>query len=101
TATLWLLGMAYAVLHYVVPRAVLQPLASRGVAILTFLTWLVLAPASALAVLVDYSVPFLITSLGATATIALIVPAALAFGNLAITISGRWSVLFGRGEIGR
>ena len=62
TTTLWLLGMAYAVLHYVVPRAVLQPLASRGVAILTFLTWLVLAPASALAVLVDDSVPYIITS---------------------------------------
>jgi cbb3-type cytochrome oxidase subunit 1 len=97
TTTLWLLGMAYAVLHYVVPRAVLQPLASRGVAILTFLTWLVLAPASALAVLVDDSVPYVITSLGATATIALMVPAVLAFGNLAITISGRWSVLFGTG----
>jgi len=97
TATLWLLGMAYAVLHYVVPRAVLQPLASRGVAILTFLAWLVLAPASALAVLVDDSVWYVITSLGATATIALLLPAALAFGNLAITISGRWSVLFGTG----
>ena len=45
----------------------------------------------------DDSVPYIITSLGATATIALLVPAVLAFGNLAITISGRWSVLFGTG----
>jgi cytochrome c oxidase cbb3-type subunit 1 len=96
-ATMWLLGVAYATLHFVVPRAVLQPLASGGVALLTFLTWLALAPASALAVLVDDSVPYLVTTLGEVATIALIVPAALAFGNLAGTMSGRWSVLFGSG----
>jgi cytochrome c oxidase cbb3-type subunit I len=97
TMTMWLLGMAYATLHYVVPRAVLQPLASGGVALLTFVTWLALAPASALAVLTDPSVPFLITTLGEVATIALFVPAALAFGNLASTLSGRWSALFGTG----
>jgi cbb3-type cytochrome oxidase subunit 1 len=57
----------------------------------------VLAPASELAVLVDDSVPYLVTSLGAAATIALFVPAALAFGNLAMTMSGRWSVMFGTG----
>ena len=96
-ATMWLLGMAYATLHYVVPRAVLQPLASGGVAALTFLTWLALAPASALGVLVDVSVPYLVTLLGEVATIALVVPAALAFGNLLSTMAGRWSVLFGTG----
>jgi cytochrome c oxidase cbb3-type subunit I len=96
-ATMWLLGMAYATLHYVVPRAVLQPLASGGVAVLTFLTWLALAPASALAVLVDVSVPYLVTTLGAVATMALFIPATLAFGNLASTLQGRWSVLFGTG----
>jgi cytochrome c oxidase cbb3-type subunit I len=97
TVTMWLLGMAYATLHYVVPRAVLQPLASGGVALLTFVTWLALAPASALAVLTDPSIPFLITTLGEVATIALFVPAALAFGNLASTMSGRWTALFGTG----
>jgi cytochrome c oxidase cbb3-type subunit I len=96
-ATMWLLGMAYATLHYVVPRAVLQPLASIGVAILTFLAWLALAPASALAVLVDDNVPYLLTTLGEVATIALFAPAALAFGNLVATLAGRWSVLFGAG----
>jgi cbb3-type cytochrome oxidase subunit 1 len=96
-ATMWLLGMAYATLHYVVPRAVLQPLASLGVAILTFLAWLALAPASALAVLVDDNVPYLVTTLGEVATIALFAPAALAFGNLMGTLAGRWSVLFGSG----
>ena len=95
--TMWLLGMAYATLHYVVPRAVLQPLASGGVAILTFLAWLALAPASALAVLVDVNVPYLVTTLGEVATMALFIPAALTFGNLASTMQGRWSVLFGTG----
>ena len=94
---MWLLGMAYATLHYVVPRAVLQPLASGGVAMLTFLTWLALAPASALAVLVDVSVPVFVTTLGEVATMALFVPAALAVGNLAMTMQGRWTVLFGTG----
>jgi cytochrome c oxidase cbb3-type subunit I len=97
TVTLWLLGMAYATLHYVVPRAVLGSLASLGVAVLTFLTWLALAPASALATLVDVNVPYLVTVVGEVATIALVVPAALAFGNLVGTLSGRWSVLFGSG----
>jgi cytochrome c oxidase cbb3-type subunit 1 len=97
TVTMWLLGMTYATLHYVVPRAVLQPLASGGVALLTFLTWLALAPASALATLVDVSVPVLVTTLGEVATMALFVPAALAVGNLAATMQGRWSVLFGTG----
>jgi cbb3-type cytochrome oxidase subunit 1 len=97
TATLWLLGMAYAVLHYIVPRAIGQPLASGGVAMLTWLTWLALAPVSALAVLVDPSVPFIFTTLGVVATMLLIVPAALAVGNLVATMQGRWTLLFGTG----
>jgi cbb3-type cytochrome oxidase subunit 1 len=97
TVTMWLLGVAYATLHYVVPRAALQPLASWGVALLAFLSWLALAPASALATLVDVNVPYVVTLLGEVATMALIVPAALTFGNLLSTLSGRWSVLFGSG----
>lgn len=96
-ATMWLLGIAFAILHYVVPRAAGQPLASGGVAMLTWLTWLVLAPASALAGLADPSVPFVFTSLGAAATMLLIAPAALAVGNLAATMQGRWTLLFGTG----
>jgi len=95
--TVWLLGMAYAALHYVVPRAAAQPLAWGGVGWLTWLTWLALAPASALAVLVDVNVPFLVTTLGEVATMLLIVPAGLAVGNLVATMKGRWAILFGRG----
>jgi cbb3-type cytochrome oxidase subunit 1 len=67
------------------------------VAILTFLSWLALAPASALGVLLDPSVPYLVTTLGEVATMALLVPATLAVGNLVSTLSGRWNVLFGTG----
>ena len=94
---LWLLGMAYATLHYVVPRAAGQPLASGGLGLLTWLTWLVLAPASALVVLMDASVPFFVTTAGAVATMLLLLPASLAVANLAITMSGRWSLLFRTG----
>jgi len=95
--TVWLLGMAYAALHYVVPRAAAQPLAWGGVGWLTWLTWLALAPASALAVLVDDNVPIFVTTIGEVATMLLIVPAALAVGNLVATMRGRLSILFGRG----
>jgi cbb3-type cytochrome oxidase subunit 1 len=95
--TLWLLGMAYAVLHYVVPRSAAQPLASGGLAILTFLTWLALAPASALATLVDPAIPYAVTTIGAVATMLLLVPASLAIVNLVQTFQGRWTLLFGHG----
>jgi cytochrome c oxidase cbb3-type subunit 1 len=98
--TLWLLGMAYATLHYVVPRATGQPLASGGLGALTWLTWLALAPTSALATLRDPSVPFIFTALGQVATILLLVPAALAFVNLLQSMQGRWSLLFGSGPMG-
>jgi cbb3-type cytochrome oxidase subunit 1 len=94
---MWLLGMTYAILHYVVPRAAGGPLASGGLALLTWLTWLVLAPASALGVLLDSSVPFFVTSAGAVATMLLLLPASLAAVNLSLTMSGRWSLLFGTG----
>ena len=93
----WLLGMAFAVFHYVVPRATGQPLASGGLALLTWLAWLVLAPASGLGVLVDPSVPYFVTTAGAVATMLLLLPASLAAVNLAMTMSGRWALLFGAG----
>jgi len=96
-ATMWLLGMTFAVLHYVVPRASAQPLASGGVAFLTFLTWIALAPVAALGTLADTSVPFVVTTLGAVATMLLIVPVGLAVGNLAGTLQGRWSLVLGIG----
>jgi cytochrome c oxidase cbb3-type subunit I len=94
---LWLLGMAYATLHYVVPRATSQPLASAGTAFLTFLTWLVLAPIAGLGSVVDASIPYAITSVGIVATVLLVVPAALAVVNLVQTMHGRWTVAFGTG----
>ena len=93
----WMLGMAYAILHYLVPRAVGQPLASSGLAILTWVSWLALAPASALASLTDPAIPYVITTIGEVATMLLILPAALTVVNLAQTMQGRWSLLLGVG----
>jgi cytochrome c oxidase cbb3-type subunit 1 len=95
--SMWMLGAAYAILHYLVPRAVGQPLASGGLAILTWLTWLALAPASALAALVDPVIPYPITTIGEVATMLLILPAALTVVNLTQTMQGRWSLLLGVG----
>ena len=97
--TLWLLGVMYATLYYVVPRATGQPLASGGLAILAWLTWLALAPLSPLATLRDPSIPYAITSIGAVATMLLLVPAALTTVNLALSMQGRWSLLFGTGTL--
>ena len=95
--TLWLLGMAYATLHYVVPRAAGQPLASGGLAILTLLAWLAFAPIAPLAALTDPSIPYFIVTLGSVATMLLLLPAALAAANLTGSMRGRWSMLLGPG----
>jgi cytochrome c oxidase cbb3-type subunit 1 len=98
-SVMWLLGIAYATLHYVVPRASGQPLASAGLGWLSFLAWLMLAPLAGLATLVDVSIPFAITSLGNVAGMLLLVPAALTVVNLVQTLRGRWTLLFGPGSI--
>ena len=97
---LWLLGVTYATLFYVVPRATGQPLASGGLALLTFITWLAFAPASLLAELRLPEVPVVITTVGSVATMLLLVPAALAVVNLVQSMEGRWTLLFGTGVIG-
>ena len=97
TSTLWLLGMAYATLYYVVPRATGQPLAWSGIGMLSFITWLVLAPVAALAPVVDVSIPYAITSVGIVATMLLLAPAALTVVNLVQTMQGRWTLAFGAG----
>lgn len=94
---MWLLGMTFAILHYVVPRAVGLPIASAGLGILAFLTWLALAPLTGLAALVDPSVPYAVTTIGAVATMLLLVPATLTVVNLVMTMQGRWMLLFGVG----
>ena len=97
---IWLLGITYAILHYVIPRAAGRPLASGGLALLAWITWLGLAAASGLGVLVDASVPVFVTTAGAAATMLLLLPASLAAVNLAMTLRGRWSLLLGTGTAG-
>lgn len=94
---MWLLGITLAVLHYVLPRAAALPLASWGLGLLTFLTWLVLAPGAGLAALVDSNVPYFVTTAGAVATMLLLVPVSLTVTNLVMTMQGRWTVLFSAG----
>jgi cytochrome c oxidase cbb3-type subunit I len=94
---LWLLGMAYATLHYVVPRGTGQPLAWSGIGMLSFVTWLVLAPVGGLSALADSSIPYAVTSLGIVATMLLLAPAALTVVNLVQTMQGRWTLAFGSG----
>jgi cbb3-type cytochrome oxidase subunit 1 len=96
---LWLLGVAYATLFYVVPRATGQPLASGGLALLTFVLWLLLAPGSILAELRTPEIPVAVTTLGSVATMLLLVPASLAAVNLTQTMQGRWTLLFGTNAI--
>ena len=96
-ALMWLLGMAYATLHYVVPRGTGQPLAWAGIGMLSFVTWLMLAPVAGLAAVVDVSIPYAITSVGIVATMLLLVPAALTVVNLVQTMQGRWTLVFGAG----
>lgn len=94
---LWLLGMAYATLHYVVPRSTGQPLAWAGIGVLSFITWLALAPLAGLSAVADASIPYAITSLGIVASMLLLVPAALTLMNLVQTMQGRWTLVFGTG----
>jgi cytochrome c oxidase cbb3-type subunit 1 len=94
---MWLLGMTFAVLHYVVPRAVNLPLASAGLGILAFLTWLALAPLAGIGELLDTSIPVWVTTIGAVATMLLLVPVSLTVINLVMTMQGRWMLLFGAG----
>jgi cytochrome c oxidase cbb3-type subunit 1 len=94
---MWLLGMAYATLYYVVPRGTGQPLAWAGIGMLTFVTWLVLAPVAGLTAVVDVSIPYAITSVGIVATMLLLVPAALTAVNLVTSMQGRWTLVFGTG----
>lgn len=97
--TLWLLGAAIATLYYVVPRASGNPLASAGVATLSWLLWLLFAPFSGLSEMVDTSVPYILTTIGSVATILLLAPAFLVVMNLLDTIRGRWTLAFGAGTL--
>ena len=94
---MWLLGMTFAILHYVVPRSVGLPLASWGLGLLAFLTWLALAPLTGLAELADASIPYAVTTVGAVTTMLLLVPTILTVANLAMSMQGRWTLLFGAG----
>ncbi|PZR63997.1 MAG: hypothetical protein DLM71_03930 [Chloroflexi bacterium] len=98
-STYWLLGITFATLFYVVPRATGNPLASGGLALLALVTWLVLAGGSALGALLDPTVPYFITTAGNVATILLVLPVFLVIGNLVFTLSGRWSLMLTPGTL--
>ena len=72
-------------------------MAWAGIGMLTFVTWLVLAPVAGLTGVVDVSIPYAITSVGIVATMLLLVPAALTVVNLVQTMQGRWTLVFGAG----
>jgi len=94
---IWLLGMTHATLHYLVPRAAGQPTAWAGIGMLSFVTWLVVAPLAGLSSLADASIPYAITSVGIVATMLLLVPAALTAINSVQTMQGRWTLVFSVG----
>ncbi|MDQ2933443.1 MAG: cbb3-type cytochrome c oxidase subunit I [Chloroflexota bacterium] len=95
----WLLGVALGTLYYVIPREAENPLYSTGVALLGWATWLLLAGPSALAPLVDPSVPYFVTTLGIVTTLLMLVPAFLVVANLVLTVRGRWSLLLSAGAL--
>jgi len=97
--TVWVLGVAFGVLYYIVPRATGNALHSSGVALLGWLTWAVLAVLAPLAALVDSSVPFSLTQAGNAATIMLVIPAFLAIANLLLSLRGRWTLLLSPGTV--
>lgn len=95
--TYWVLGIALGTLFYVVPRVTVNPLASGGMGMLAWLLWAGAAGLSAIGALVDPSVPYLITALGNVGTILLVAPAFLAVAVLAMTMSGRWTLVLAPG----
>ncbi len=97
--TLWVTGVVFGALYYVVPRATGNPLASSGVALLGWLSWAGLATLSTLGALVDTSIPFAVTQLGNAATLMLVIPAFLVVANLVLTIRGRWTMLLSPGTV--
>jgi cytochrome c oxidase cbb3-type subunit 1 len=96
---LWLLPMAYASLYYVVPRASGHALESSGLALMSWVAWLVTAPVATLAAVVDTQVPYFVTSAAGAASMALLLPAALTAVNLVLTTRPRWTLLFGTGPV--
>lgn len=95
----WLLGAAVGTLYYVVPRAANAQLYSSGLAALAFILWLPLAGLYGVAALIDPSVPYVITTIGTVGAILLVAHAFLVAANLFGTLSGRWTLAFGRGAV--
>jgi cbb3-type cytochrome oxidase subunit 1 len=97
--TIWVLGVAYGTLHYLVPRATGNPLQSSGVAFLGWFAWAAFATLSLLGALTDASVPFAATLAGNAGTILLLVPAFLTVANLLQTMRGKWARLLSPGTV--
>ncbi|HSM37817.1 MAG TPA: cbb3-type cytochrome c oxidase subunit I [Candidatus Limnocylindrales bacterium] len=98
-ATYWVLGVALGTLFYVVPRATGNPLASGGMALLSWLLWAAFAGLSAIGALVDPSVPYVVTTIGNVGTMLLVAPVFLAVTALALTIHGRWTLMLDTGTL--
>jgi cytochrome c oxidase cbb3-type subunit 1 len=97
--TYLVLGVALGALFYVVPRATGNPLASAGMAYLSWLLWAAFAGLSAVGALVDPTVPYAVTTLGDAGTMLLVAPVFLAVADLALTIHGRWTMLLSSGTV--
>ena len=95
----WLLGVALGALHYVIPRVTGNALYSGPLAIVAWVLWLGFGGLSALAVLVDPSVPFVVTSLGRTGLVLMVAPVFLSVANLALSIHGRWTLALSPGSL--
>lgn len=96
----WLFGTAVGALYYLVPRASGNPLYSAGLALLSWISWVVLAAISGLAAFLDPQVPYAITTLGSVGAMLMVLPAFLATANLLMTMRGRWSLLLGASALG-
>jgi cytochrome c oxidase cbb3-type subunit 1 len=99
-ATYWVLGVALGTLFYVIPRATLNALSSGGMAAVSWVLWAGLSAISALAALVDPSVPFFVTTLGNVGTMLLVAPVFLAVATLATTMRGSWTAALSPGTLG-
>lgn len=95
----WVLGVAVGTLYYVVPRITGNRLYSAGLAMLGWLVWLALSGVAALAVAVDASIPYVVTTVGIAAALMLVAHAFVVVANLLLTMVGRWSTLLGTGTM--
>jgi cbb3-type cytochrome oxidase subunit 1 len=91
---LWLVSLGVGIALYVVPTASRAPLHSRQLALIGFWGWVLLAPLAGLSRLMSEPTTDRLESIGAAASVALVVPALAIAINLFATYSGRTSLAF-------